>query len=369
MVRHCHSAIGWLGSLWFFSENFLFSLLFSFWGLFPSRIFLLKAFSFRCDYFGFFGNFLLPMSIFFFEVFFIFYLHAWLDPCGPGNYFPMVWIFFFRPDFFGCFDVVFLPSRSGLDPCGPALFFFNFRPIFSDVSPSDFRLLFGVFWTSIPQLHGHSFFWCTAVIHLSSDVFVGEYFARSRSFFFFCLCSDYLRHSVHNRMDFLSHFWRLGIFQRLSLAFDYFSAVLRLVPARPKSWLLSPCGSRSYSANFDPSFLMLRRGLRIFTSDCIRRIFFFDFYFGFIRTFNPQSRHGNPSLLMFRRCSDCVCSIHKRLAAVMWQRGPLLFFRLFGGFLAIHYWWGTSQIYRKWSPGVGPAVRRSALEPSASPHR
>ena len=30
---------------------------------------------------------------------------------------------------------------------------------------------------------------------------------------------------------------------------------------------------------------------------------------------------------------------------------------------------GTSQIYRKWSPGVGPAVRRSALEPSASPHR
>ena len=296
LLRNCsivRSTIGWfdivivrLGDsvhFGFFSENFLFSLLFSFWGLFPSRIFLLKAFSFRCDYFGFFGNFLLPMSIFFFEVFFIFYLHAWLDPCGPGNYFPMVWIFFFRPDFFGCFDVVFLPSRSGLDPCGPALFFFNFRPIFSDVSPSDFRLLFGVFWTSIPQLHGHSFFWCTAVIHLSSDVFVGEYFARSRSFFFFCLCSDYLRHSVHNRMDFLSHFWRLGIFQRLSLAFDYFSAVLRLVPARPKSWLLSPCGSRSYSANFDPSFLMLRRG-------------------------------------------------HKRLAAVVWQRGPLLFFRLFGGF-------------------------------------
>ena len=29
---------------------------------------------------------------------------------------------------------------------------------------------------------------------------------------------------------------------------------------------------------------------------------------------------------------------------------------------------GTSQIYRKRSPGVGPSVRRSALEPSASPN-
>ena len=325
MVRHCHSAIGWLGSLWFFprtfssrcyspSEGFSPPGYFS-WKLSPFGVITLgfsEIFSFRCLFsssrFSSFFTFMLGSTRAVLAIIF-----QWFG-------------FFFRPDFFGCFDVVFLPSRSGLDPCGPALFFFDFRPIFSDVSPSDFRLLFGVFWTSIPQLHGHSFFWCTAVIHLSSDVFVGEYFARSRSFFFFCLCSDYLRHSVHNRMDFFSHFWRLGFFQRLSLAFDYFSAVLRLVPARPKSWLLSPCGSRSYSANFDPSFLMLRRGLRIFTSDCIRRIFFFDFYFGFIRTFNPQSRHGNPSLLMFRRCSDYLRhSVRNRmdLLSHFWRLGML----------------------------------------------
>ena len=187
--------------------------------------------------------------------------------------------FFFRPDFFGCFDVVFLPSRSGLDPCGPDLFSSTFDPSFRMFRRRILGFYLGCFGHRFHNCMAIHLFWCTAV----SDVFVGEYFARSRSFFFFCLCSDYLRHSVHNRMDFLSHFWRLGIFQRLSLAFDYFSAVLRLVPARPKSWLLSPCGSRSYSANFDPSFLMLRRG-------------------------------------------------HKRLAAVVWQRGPLLFFRLFGGF-------------------------------------
>ena len=283
MVRHCHSAIGWLGSLWFFFRELSLLVVILLLRAFPLQDISPESFLLSVWLLWVFRKFS-PSDVYFLLRGFLHFLPSCLArPVRSWQLFSNGLDFFFRPDFFGCFDVVFLPSRSGLDPCGPALFFFNFRPIFSDVSPSDFRLLFGVFWTSIPQLHGHSFFWCTAVIHLSSDVFVGEYFARSRSFFFFCLCSDYLRHSVHNRMDFLSHFWRLGIFQRLSLAFDYFSAVLRLVPARPKSWLLSPCGSRSYSANFDPSFLMLRRG-------------------------------------------------HKRLAAVVWQRGPLLFFRLFGGF-------------------------------------
>ena len=130
MVRHCHSAIVWLGLLWGFSENFLFSLLFSFWGFFPSRIFLLKAFWLL----WFLGNFLLPSLFSSLRFFFIFYLHAWLDPCGP------------------------------------APFFFDFRPILSDVSPSDFDFYLECFghWfhncmaINLFLMHDcdSSFFWC-----------------------------------------------------------------------------------------------------------------------------------------------------------------------------------------------------------------
>ena len=66
--------------------------------------------------------------------------------------------FFFRPDFFGCFDVVFLPSRSGLDPCGPDLFSSTFDPSFRMFR----RRILGFYL----ECFGHRFHNCMA-IHFS----------------------------------------------------------------------------------------------------------------------------------------------------------------------------------------------------------
>ena len=333
LLRNCsivRSTIGWfdivivrLGDsvhFGFFSENFLFSLLFSFWGLFPSRIFLLKAFSFRCDYFGFFGNFLLPMSIFFFEVFFIFYLHAWLDPCGPGNYFPMVWIFFFS-------DLIFSDASTWSSYLHARGSIRAVLPFFSSTFDPSFRMFRRRILGFYLECFGHRFHNCMAI-----------HFSDARLWFIFLLTFSSASISFVVGVSFLLTLFRL--FETLSpqshgfpfpfLAFGHFPTVV------VGFWLfLSRLAASSRSTE-----IMVVEPLRFTILFCKFRPIFSD------ASTRPQETRGG-----------CVTAWSFTIFPAVWR------------FLAIHYWWGTSQIYRKWSPGVGPAVRRSALEPSASPHR
>ena len=121
--------------------------------------------------------------------------------------------------------------------------------------------------------------------------------------------------------------------------------------------------------------------------------FHFDFYFSY--SGQPQRTafvalfpvFCLTAILCFHGASIYIYLYSISICSYYTRDFPRLFFSLVFSSLVIYYFMcymifiylyacegslclgGTSQIYRKWSPGVGPSVRRSALEPSASPHR